>query len=138
MGYTSVTLIEEAQSADAKYRQIASDLREQITTGALHSHGQLPTEPELAAAYGASSTTLRLAIGLLSQQDLVEGRQGMGTYVTEPATPLTVLLSRDEDWQIGEPADAALPPGGERARQQTLGKFQAETTGAAAEVAAAL
>jgi len=124
--------------ADPKYKQIADDLREQITTGVLLPRAQLPTEPKLAAAYGASRSTVRLAIGLLIQQGLVETRQGMGTYVTEPATPITVWLSRDEDWRIDEPADAALPPAGERASRQTAGKFQAETTSANAEVAAAL
>ena len=58
--------------ADAKYRQIADDLREQITTATLPPGTQLPTEPKLAAAYGASRSTVRLAIGLLIQQGLVE------------------------------------------------------------------
>ena len=65
--------------ADAKYRQIADDLREQITTATLPPGTQLPTEPKLAAAYGASRSTVRLAIGLLIQQGLVETRQGVGT-----------------------------------------------------------
>ena len=124
--------------ADAKYKQIAEDLRERITTGTLSPGSQLPTEPQLAAAYGASRSTVRLAIGLLIQQGLVETRQGIGTYVAEPATPLTVLLSREEDWQDGEHANAALPPAGERAGRQTTARFQAETTSANAEVAAAL
>ena len=124
--------------AGAKYKQIADDLRDQITAGILPPGGQLPTEPRLADAYGASRSTVRLAIGLLIQQGLVETRQGMGTYVTEPATPITVLLSREEDWRIDEPVDAALPPTDERANRQTAGKFQAETTSANAEVAVAL
>ena len=123
--------------AGAKYRQIAEDLREQITTGILSPGSQLPTEPQLAAAYDASRSTVRLAIGLLIQQGLVETRQGLGTYVTEPATPITVLLSREEDWQAGEHVNAALPPADERAKQRTA-RLQAETTSANAEVAAAL
>jgi GntR family transcriptional regulator len=124
--------------AAAKYKQIADALRDQITAGILPLGGQLPTEPRLAEAYDASRSTVRLAIGLLIQQGLVETRQGMGTYVTEPATPITVWLSRDEDWRIDEPVDAALPPADERASRQTVGRFQAETTSANAEVAAAL
>lgn len=124
--------------AGAKYKQIASDLREQITVGTLPPGSQLPTEPKLAAAYGASRSTVRLAIGLLVQQGLVETRQGMGTYVAEPATPLTVVLSDEEDWRAGEHADTALQPTGERAATPTTGKFQAETTSASAEVATAL
>jgi GntR family transcriptional regulator len=124
--------------ADAKYRQIADDLRGQITSGTLPPGSQLPTEPKLAAAYGASRSTVRLAIGLLIQQALVETRQGMGTYVTEPVAPLTVVLSREEDWRAGETADAALQPTGEPAGRPTTARFQAETTNANAEIAAAL
>ena len=123
--------------AGAKYKQIAEDLREQITAGALRPGRQLLTEPQLAAAYDASRSTVRLAIGLLSQQGLVETRQGMGTFVTEPTTPLTVVLSREEDWQAGEPADSALQPTGKRA-MPTTATFQAETACADAEVAEAL
>ena len=122
----------------AKYRQIADDLRDQITAGILPPGSQLPTEPKLAASYGASRSTVRLAIGLLIQQGLVETRQGIGTYVTEPPTPLTVVLSREEDWRAGETADAALQPTGEPATRPTTARFQAETTTADAETAAAL
>jgi GntR family transcriptional regulator len=122
----------------AKYRQIADDLRDQITAGTLPPGSQLPTEPKLAASYGASRSTVRLAIGLLIQQGLVETRQGLGTYVTEPPTPLTVVLSREENWRAGETADAALQPTGEPAIRPTTARFQAETTTADAETAAAL
>ena len=124
--------------ADAKYRQIADDLRDQITAATLPPGSQLPTEPKLAAGYGASRSTVRLAIGLLIQQGLVETRQGVGTYVTEPVTPLTVVLSREEDWRAGETADAALQPTGAPASRPVTAKFQAETAGADAEAAAAL
>ena len=124
--------------AGAKYKQIAEDLREQISTGTLRPGGQLSTEPMLAATYDASRSTVRLAIGLLIQQGLVETRQGMGTYVTEPATPFTVVLSREEDWQAGEPTDAALQPTGKRANGPATETFQAETTRADTEVATAL
>ena len=124
--------------ADAKYRRIADDLSEQITTAILPPGTQLPTEPKLAAAYDASRSTVRLAIGLLIQQGLVETRQGVGTYVAEPGTPLTVVLSREEDWRAGEPADAALQPTGEPAGRPTTAKFQAETISADAKTAAAL
>ena len=123
--------------ANAKYRQIADDLRDQITAGALPPGSQLPTEPKLAAAHGASRSTVRLAIGLLIQQGLVETRQGVGTYVATPAVPLIVVLSREENWRAGETADTALQPTGESARPVTA-TFQAETTTASAELAAAL
>ena len=124
--------------AEAKYKQIAGDLREQITSGALPPGSQLPTEPELAAAHDASRSTVRLALGLLIQQGLVETKQGIGTYVTEPATPLIIMLSGEEDWRAGQPGHTALQPTGEPADWPTTEKFQAETISANAEVAAAL
>jgi len=137
VSYTYVTSKEE-HVAGAKYKQIADDLHEQITAGTLRPGSQLPTEPKLAITYDASRSTVRLAIGLLIQQGLVETRQGMGTYVTEPATPFTVVLSREEDWQAGEPVDAALQPTGEQVGAPTAEKFQAETMSADGEVAIAL
>jgi GntR family transcriptional regulator len=124
--------------AGAKYKQIAEDLRDQVTAGILSPGSQLPTEPKLAVTYDASRSTVRLAIGLLIQQGLVETRQGMGTYVTEPADPLIVVLSREEDWRADEPSDAALQPTGEPADRPATTTFQAETTSANAEVAATL
>jgi GntR family transcriptional regulator len=124
--------------AAAKYRQIADDLREQIITGKFPLGGQLPTEPNLADRYDASRSTVRLAIGLLIHEGLIETRQGMGTYVAQPPASLTVDLSREEDWQAGEHADAALQPAGEPASMPTAERFQTETATADAEIAAAL
>jgi len=124
--------------AGAKYRQIADDLREQINAGTLRPGDQLPTEPQLATAYGASRSTIRLAVGMLTTNGLIEARQGMGTFVRQPAAPLTVVLTREEDWQAGENTDAALQPGGEHTHRPITARFLAETANAAAEVAAAL
>lgn len=121
--------------AGAKYRQIADNLREQISAGALRPGDQLPTEPQLATTYGASRSTIRLAIGMLTTNGLVETRQGMGTFVRQPAAPLTVLLTREEDWQDD---DTALRPAGERAPRPMTARFLAEAANATAEVAAAL
>jgi len=99
----------------AKYQQIAEDPREQIPTGTVRPGSQFPTEPMLAYIHTASRSTVRLAVGLLIQQGLVETRQGTGTYVTEPANPFIVVLSREEDRRADEPSDAALQPTGEPA-----------------------
>ena len=99
--------------AGAKYRQIADNLREQISSGTLRPGEQLPPEPRLAESFDASRSTIRLAIGMLATNGLIETRQGMGTFVSQPAAPRTVLLTREEDWQAGEHTDAALQPTGE-------------------------
>jgi GntR family transcriptional regulator len=124
--------------AGAKYRQIADDLREQINVGALRPGDQLPTEPQLATAYGASRSTIRLAVGMLTTNGLIETRQGMGTFVRQPAAPVTVVLTREEDWQAGEQSDAALQPADNHTHRPMTARFVAETESASAEVAAAL
>lgn len=124
--------------AGAKYRQIAENLRGQILSGSLRPGDQLPTEPQLAAVHGASRSTIRLAVGMLTASGLVETRQGMGTFVSQPAAPLTVVLTREEDWQAGEHTDTALQPAGDHAHRPVTARFLAEAANASAEVAAAL
>jgi GntR family transcriptional regulator len=124
--------------AGAKYRRIADNLRKQISSGTLRPGDQLPTEPQLAESFDASRSTVRLAIGMLTTNGLIETRQGMGTFVRQPVAPLTVLLTREEDWQAGEHADAALRPTGENTDRPVAARFLAETATASAEIAAAL
>ncbi len=80
--------------AQAKYQEIADRLRDQIDSGALQPGERLPSEPDLAKTFDASRNTVRLAIALLTNQGLVVTRQGLGTFVSEPAVPFTALLSR--------------------------------------------
>jgi GntR family transcriptional regulator len=80
--------------APAKYQQIADRLRDQMDTGTLQPGERLPSEPDLVKQFDASRNTVRLALALLTNQGLVVTRQGLGTFVTEPARPFTALLSR--------------------------------------------
>jgi GntR family transcriptional regulator len=67
-----------------RYVQVAEDLREQITDGALKAGDALPSEPELAETHGLSRTSVRNAIKLLRGWGLVTVRQGKGTFVRRP------------------------------------------------------
>jgi GntR family transcriptional regulator len=80
--------------APAIYQQIADRLRDQIDSGTLQPGERLPSEPDLVRQFDASRNTVRLALALLTNQGLVVTRQGLGTFVTEPARPFTALLSR--------------------------------------------
>lgn len=80
--------------AQAKYQEIADRLRDQIDVGSLKPGERLPSEPDLVRLFDASRNTVRLAIALLTNQGLVVTRQGLGTFVNEPAVPFTALLSR--------------------------------------------
>jgi DNA-binding GntR family transcriptional regulator len=52
------------QVPEARYRQVAEDLRQKIESGALDHDTQLPTELELRERYDASRSTIRDAIKL--------------------------------------------------------------------------
>lgn len=61
---------------------IARELEEAITASTYATGQQLPTERQLALAYGASRTTVRKALAMLEVRRLVERRAGSGTYVS--------------------------------------------------------
>jgi GntR family transcriptional regulator len=111
MGKFSLTVnrARRLRLANPKYQQIADRLRAQIGSGALEPGQRLPSEPDLAAEYGASRNTVRLAIALLINQGLVVTRQGLGTFVLEPTKPFTALLSRTSAPPSEQHASRALP-----------------------------
>jgi GntR family transcriptional regulator len=95
--------------APAKYQQIADRLRDQIDSGVLQPGERLPSEPDLVRQFDASRNTVRLALALLTNQGLVVTRQGLGTFVTEPARPFTALLSRVATQPPVQSASTVLP-----------------------------
>jgi GntR family transcriptional regulator len=121
--------------AHAKYQQIADRLRDQITTGALGPGERLPSEPDLVKEHAASRNTVRLAVALLTNQGLVVTRQGLGTFVVEPAQPFTALLSRVKAPPSGHHISTALPVIGPAAAETETSSLAVETAQAAASVA---
>ncbi|HBU6130818.1 TPA: GntR family transcriptional regulator [Enterobacter chuandaensis] len=65
------------------YRQIADALREQVQRGELKAGDALPTESALQEAYAVSRVTVRQALKLLTEQNIIESIQGSGSYVKE-------------------------------------------------------
>lgn len=128
-----------------KYLYIAEDLRDRLATGALpldaegtSGTSKLPGEKELAEEYDASRSTIRLALRVLVNEGLLETRHGLGTYVLEKPTLRAIPLDQEEDWRLGEHAEAAFKPWGEPAGNQTSARFQAETVQAPPDVASLL
>ncbi|MEU6736418.1 GntR family transcriptional regulator [Streptomyces physcomitrii] len=70
--------IEEAQP---KYLQIAHHIRDQILRGDLRPGEEVPSERQLASDWKVSRPTAARSLEALSNQGLVEKRQGSGTYV---------------------------------------------------------
>lgn len=65
------------------YVQLAQILRSAITTGHLGPDDRIPTEKELATAYGVSVATARQATLELVREGLLVRQQGRGTFVRQ-------------------------------------------------------
>lgn len=67
------------------YLQISELLARQIKAGYWRKGERLPTEAELAQNLNVAVGTLRKALALLSEQGVLERKQGSGTYVKQVA-----------------------------------------------------
>ena len=84
------------------YEDIVKQIRQLIERGRLKQEDQLPTERELSETFKVSRATVREAISTLETMNLVQRRQGNGTYViasSEEALvqPLATSLFHEKD-----------------------------------------
>lgn len=63
--------------------QVAEAIKEAILAGEWEPGTALPTEPELAEAFGVSRAVVRDATRMLAARGLVEAQHGRGVFVTE-------------------------------------------------------
>ncbi|MCC3376867.1 substrate-binding domain-containing protein [Cohnella sp. REN36] len=68
------------------YEQIYDKLREEIRTGRYRVGDRVPSEKELADAYGVSRITSKKALELLAEGGLIVRRPGRGSFVADPAS----------------------------------------------------
>src|SRR3954462_7551670 len=66
------------------YVRVAHALKEEIVSGVYPVGSQLPAEDELCKRFSVSRYTVREALRLLRDDDLVASRQGAGTVVIPP------------------------------------------------------
>lgn len=79
--------------------QVAAGLRERITSGDLGPGEKLPSEPELAARYGVSRTTVRHAIDVIRGEGLIRTEKGRGTFVRIPRHPVRRDHTARYEWE---------------------------------------
>ncbi len=65
------------------YQQVAAELRADVDVGAYPPGSRLPSESELARAYGVARGTVRQALATLASEGLVSSRQGARRLVLE-------------------------------------------------------
>ncbi len=75
-----MTLVRENMTSF--YRQIADTLQQEIAAGHFQRSGKSPSESTLEQRFSVSRVTVRLALKYLTEQGLVERKQGKGTYVS--------------------------------------------------------
>lgn len=71
--------------------QVSHSLREVISRGAIRPGQRLPSVRVLAAHFGVSIPTLRMALHGLAQLGLVDCRRGIGTFVAAPRSGARML-----------------------------------------------
>ena len=71
----------DRSSYEPAYMQLVNILRQQIAGGMLRSGDQLPSESQLSKLYKVSPMTVRRAINILVDQDVVSTAPGSGTFV---------------------------------------------------------
>jgi GntR family transcriptional regulator len=74
------------------YAQLATILRKKIAEGVYPPGDRIPSESSISKTYGVSPMTVRQAIGVLTEQGLLDRIQGSGTFVK----PLNITESRFE------------------------------------------
>jgi GntR family transcriptional regulator len=68
------------------YQELTEWIREEIIAGHIKVGERIPTEPQLCEQRGVSRTTVRLAVGSLVQEGVLDRQQGRGTFVVSVPT----------------------------------------------------
>ena len=78
----------DTRSGVPAYLQLVQQVRQAIRLGMLHPGDRLPTVKEVVTSLTLNPNTVLHAYRQLDLEGLVEGRQGVGTFVAEGAVPL--------------------------------------------------
>lgn len=73
----------DRKSFEPAYLQLARIIQRQIADGLFRPGDRLPSEAELRSRHEVSPMTVRRAINMLADQDVVSAEQGRGTFVKQ-------------------------------------------------------
>lgn len=85
--------------------EVAAKIQQQISLGQYQVHEKLPTEPELMKSFGVGRSTIREAIRILANSELLRVQQGVGTFVKDASDikePLSQRLKRANAQDVDE------------------------------------
>jgi len=77
----------ETRSGVPAYLQVVQQVRQAVRLGILRPGDQLPTVKEVVAQLTLNPNTVLRAYRQLDLEGIVEGRRGVGTFVSEGAAP---------------------------------------------------
>ncbi|NIK56333.1 GntR family transcriptional regulator [Kribbella shirazensis] len=112
-----------------KHERVARVLAREIKSGVVRRGAQLPGEVELAKRFSVSRNTVRAALAVLAEDELIATRTGKGSYVLFDGQPLdgrlgwthalseqgvetrmrTIRIEREDDHALAERHDLASP-----------------------------
>jgi GntR family transcriptional regulator len=78
----------DAHSGVPTYLQLVQQVRQAVRLGILHPGDQLPTVKEVVGRLAINPNTVLKAYRELDHERLVEGRRGVGTFVSDELPPL--------------------------------------------------
>jgi GntR family transcriptional regulator len=115
------------------YMQLARQVKQAIRMGVLDVGDKLPTVKEVVAEVAVNPNTVMKAYWQLEHEGLVEGRQGVGTFVaSRPAGPPPAIqhrLARNLERWVQAARDAGLDDDGiESMVHATLARSRSEET----------
>lgn len=76
--------------------RIAVEIAREINDGKLAPGDKLPTEHVLSKTFGVSRSVIREAIAQLRNEGVVETRQGVGAFVTDPRQRVSIRIERSK------------------------------------------
>jgi GntR family transcriptional regulator len=79
---------------NARYRELADELRSAVEAGTYPPGSRLPSESELAQTYGAARGTVRQAFAVLAADGLISTRKGARRTV------LAQLVGASYSWSV--------------------------------------
>ncbi|TCO45205.1 regulatory GntR family protein [Kribbella antiqua] len=85
--------------AGPAYLQVASGIREAITSGELTPGEKLPAGPKLASTFGVALMTVRRAIETLQSEGLLRSAPGVGVFVAAAGTDDSDLATLRADFE---------------------------------------
>lgn len=86
-GMTGVPAFEPLEGPAYMYELVADHIEARIRAGEIPLGSRLPGEQALRQEYGVALSTIRKAMGLLRDRDLVTTRASKGTYVNRGIPP---------------------------------------------------